>query len=107
MPSEEEYAEAWENLKKHDLCVDVMISHAAPDETMQMFMQTGVISNRFLKELKLNLFLENARQTVRHKRYYFGHMHLDVELFRNQVALYNEVYRLDTGRLVEPQRESC
>lgn len=97
MPSDEEYAEAWDNLKKHGNQVDVIISHAASEETMQMFVQTGVISHRFPQELKLNLFLENVRQTVEHRHYYFGHMHLDKRLFRNQIALYDDVYHLETG----------
>lgn len=98
MPSDEEYSEAWKNLKKHGNKVDVIISHAAPEETMQMFVQTGVISHRFLQEGRLNAFLENVRQTVEHKHYYFGHMHLDKRLFRNQTALYYDVYHLETGR---------
>lgn len=44
---------------------------------MQMFVQAGVISHRFLQEGRLNVFLENVRQTVEHRHYYFGHMHLD------------------------------
>ena len=97
MPSDEEYAEAWENLKKHGNKVDVIISHAAPDETMQMFIQTGVFSYRFPQERQLNAFLESVRQTVEHKHYYFGHLHLDKQLFRNQTALYYDVYDLKTG----------
>lgn len=102
MPSDEEYAEAWDNLKKHGNRVDVIISHAAPEETMQMFVQTGVISHRFPQEVKLNLFLENVRQSVEHRHYYFGHMHLDKPLFRNQTALYEDVYHLKTGEKATP-----
>lgn len=98
MPNDSEYAEAEANLKKHGNKVDVIISHAAPDETMQMFVQTGVISNRFPREMRLNLYLENVRATVQHSHYYFGHMHLDQELFRNQIALYYNVYVLNTGK---------
>lgn len=57
MPSAREYEEAWENLRRHDLKVDVIISHAAPDETMQMFIQTGTFSHRYPQELSLNMFL--------------------------------------------------
>lgn len=98
LPDDEEYDEAWINLEKHDNKVDVIISHAAPEETMRLFVQTGEISHRFMQEGKLNLFLENVRQTVAHKYYYFGHMHFDKKLFRNQTALYYDVYRLETGR---------
>ena len=102
MPSEEEYAEAMSNLAHHGNAVDVIISHAAPEETMQMFVQTNVISSRFPQEMRLNGFLENVRQTVQHKHYYFGHMHLDQRLFRNQTALYYDVYCLNTGRKALP-----
>lgn len=98
MPNDCEYAEAEANLKKYGNKVDVIISHAAPDETMQVFVQTGVISNRFPQEMRLNLFLENVRATVQHSHYYFGHMHLDQVLFRNQIALYYNVYELKTGK---------
>ena len=97
MPSDAEYAEAWANLKKHGNRVDVIISHAAPEETMRMFVQTGVISCLFPREARLNAFLESVRQTVRHQRYYFGHMHLDRQLFRSQIALYRDAYHLATG----------
>ena len=98
MPSDDEYAEAWSNLAAYDNKVDVIVSHAAPEETMQMFVQTSEISHRFLQEGRLNVFLENVRQTVEHKNYYFGHMHLDKRLFRNQTALFYDVYRLVDGR---------
>ncbi len=103
MPSEEEYAEALENLHRHGDQVDVIISHAAPEETMQMFLQMGDISHRYLQEGRLNVFLENIRQTVKHRHYYFGHMHLDRQLFRNQTALFYDVYDLKTDRRVMPE----
>lgn len=98
LPTEEEYEEALRNLAAHGNRVDVIISHAAPEETMQRFVQTGVISHRYLQESRLNVFLENVRQTVEHRHYYFGHMHIDRQLFRNQTALYYDVYRLEDGR---------
>lgn len=106
MPADEEYAEAWRNLEAHGNKADVLISHAAPEETMQMFQQTGVISHRYLEEGRLNAFLETVRQTVRHSLYYFGHMHLDKELFRNQIALYQDVYVLAAGQKAE-NMDSC
>ena len=65
---------------------------------MQMFVQTGVILHRYLQEGRLNAFLENVRRTVEHRHYYFGHMHMDKPLFRNQTALYYDVYRLADDR---------
>ena len=65
---------------------------------MQMLVQTGVTSHRYLQEVRLNAFLENVRRTVNHRHYYFGHMHMDRQLFRNQTALYYDVYRLADDR---------
>ena len=50
VPGDEEYDETWSNLAAHGNRVDVIISHAAPEETMQMFVQIGEISHRFLQE---------------------------------------------------------
>lgn len=97
MPNEAEYAEARENLKKHGNAVDILISHAAPDSAMEYFMHTGQISHRYVQEMQLNLFLEEVRQTVRHRHYYFGHMHIDQQISENMTALYYDVYELKTG----------
>ena len=98
MPGDAEYAEAWENLKRHGNEVDVIISHAAPEQAMQLFTETGVIRNRFPQEMRLNLFLEDVRQKVAHRHYYFGHMHVDQRLSGSMTALYYDVYHLETGR---------
>lgn len=102
LPSDDEYDEAWRNLHACGDRVDVIISHAAPDDTMELFRQTGVISHRAPEEWRLNAFLESVRQNVAHDRYYFGHMHVDRQLFRRQTALLYDVYCLETGEKVAP-----
>lgn len=106
MPTDEEYAEAWRNLKNRGNKVDVIISHAAPEETMRMFDETGIIYHHFPQESKLNVFLENVRQAVQHRHYFFGHMHLDERLFRNQIAIYQDVYELSSGKKAEPPQNA-
>lgn len=100
LPTDEEYAEAWANLAAHDNRVDVIISHAAPDQTMEMLRQRQFFSDRYTEEMRLNCFLEDIRCKVAHTYYYFGHLHLDQELWRGQTALYEKVYRMDTRELV-------
>lgn len=46
------------------------------------------------------------RQLVKHRLYYFGHLHMDKPLFRSQIALYREVYRLWDGERLEPVRRA-
>ncbi|MDO4493793.1 MAG: metallophosphoesterase [Clostridia bacterium] len=103
MPSDEEYAEARQNLVAHGRKADILISHAAPAHALTLWMQRGVLSYRFDREAKLNGFLESVRQTVAHERYYFGHMHLDDELEPGLIALYHGVYPLFGGERV-PER---
>ena len=100
MPTEAEYEEARENLKKYGNVVDIIISHAAPDSAMEYFVQTGEISHRYIQEMELNLFLEEVRQTIRHRHFYFGHMHVDKQISENMTALYYDVYDLKTGSRV-------
>ncbi len=97
MPNDAEYSEARENLKNHGNAVDILISHAAPDFAMEYFVQTGQISQRYIQEMELNLFLDEVRQAARHRHYYFGHMHVDQQISENMTALYYDVYDLKTG----------
>ena len=53
-----------------------------------------------MQEIQLNLFLEEVRQTVRHRHYYFGHMHVDQQISEKMTALYYNVYDLKTGSKV-------
>lgn len=100
LPTDEEYAEAWASLAAHGNMVDVIVSHAAPDQTMEMLRQRQFFSDRYVEEMRLNCFLEDVRRKVAHTHFYFGHLHLDRELWRGQTALFEKVYRMDTHELV-------
>lgn len=102
LPAAEEYAEGWKNLQKHGGTVDIIVSHAAPEGGMKLFIQKGVFSHRFVQEMELNAYLEKVRQTVPHRHYYFGHMHKDMELAPKLTALYYDVYDVHTGKRLEP-----
>lgn len=101
MPSEDEYQNARDNLAKADYKVDYIITHTAPSETVY-FLSTkhdlGIKRNDTC-ELPLTSFLDEVCLKVEYKHWYFGHFHVDMELWRNQTALLNYMRELETGRV--------
>lgn len=95
MPSDEEMKEAIENLKRVDHKVDYIITHAAPEDTMNLFHPDHV------KEKSLNNFLEWVRESTEYKHWYFGHLHLDEDLFRHQTCLWFQLRDMETNEVIE------
>lgn len=94
MPSEEEKAEGAANLERYDKTVDIILTHTAPKETLERFRYFN------LEEAGLNNYLEYVRETTKYSKWYFGHLHDDEELWRNQYAVYFDVRDLHTGELI-------
>jgi hypothetical protein len=102
MPSEEEYRNATANLKKVDYQVDYMLTHTAPSETvyyLSTLRKLGIKDN-VTEELPLTAFLDEVQRKVTYQRWYFGHFHADVEVWRNQTAVFNTIRRLKDGNIV-------
>lgn len=75
LPSEEDYENAWTNLKRHGFSVDYMLSHAGPYEVVG---EMGFGSYDESAELahKLQRFADNTD----FEEYYFGHFHEDATI---------------------------
>ncbi|MGN0442324.1 MAG: hypothetical protein ACI4FO_06440 [Acutalibacteraceae bacterium] len=103
MPSEEEYKNAEKNLQKVDYQVDYIITHTAPSESVYYLsvMQRLAVNKNVVEEQPLNTFLDHIRQKVTYKHWYFGHFHIDIELWRNQTAVLSTIRELETGRIVK------
>lgn len=102
MPNEIEYKYAEEKLQKHGNKVDYIITHTCPAESVQYL--SSVTRNQVkspYEELPLNAFLSTIGSTVMYKRWYFGHFHLDKELWKNQTVIFNCIRELDTGNIVK------
>lgn len=95
MPKDEEMQEAISNLKKHGNKIDYIISHAAPEDTMNLFYPYHP------KEKPLNNFLEWIRESVEYEHWWFGHLHLDEDLYRNQTVLWFQLRNMFTNEIVE------
>lgn len=95
MPTDDEMKEAIKNLEKHQNKVDYIITHAAPEDTMNIFHPYHP------EEKSLNNFLEWVRENVEYKHWYMGHLHRDEDLWRHQTILLFEVRNMETNEVVE------
>lgn len=102
MPFEEEYANARNNLEKANYCVDYIITHTAPYESVQYLstIQKLGIKKDVFEEMPLTTFFDYVQKNAEYRHWYFGHFHVDVELWRNQTALLSCVRELQTGKIV-------
>lgn len=102
MPSKDEYKNAQEHLQRADHRVDYIITHTAPSETVYYLstLRSFGIKNDVFEEFELTSFLDNVRRETEYKHWYFGHFHVDAELWRNQTAMLNTVRELAGGKIV-------
>ena len=102
MPNDEEYRNASENLKKHGYKVDYILTHTAPANTVEYMKHLNLkIKNSAFDEAPLTGFLQWIEESVDYHKWYFGHFHIDKELWRNQYVLYQAVREFFTGDLIE------
>ncbi len=103
MPSEEDYENARVHLQENDYAVDVILTHAPPIDSMDYFARFPQYGGKgvLAEEWPLNAFLEfEVRQKVSYRKWYFGHLHIDAEIFRDQTAVMNSIRELESGAIV-------
>lgn len=83
MPSAEQYENARKNLKAHNFSVDYVISHSAPTD-IQKAIAPEYESN------ELTEFLQEIKNKVLYKHWYFGHYHKDAVVDEKHTAVFNE-----------------
>lgn len=91
-PTEAEFQEGIENLRKHNNAVDFVVTHSCGARALQ-FPAVQAIPGLW-KEYKETKMLTHFEQTVSFRHWYFGHFHIDAELSESYTALYHAVKRL-------------
>lgn len=99
MPSKDEYLEAESNLTKHKNKVDYIISHTCPTETVYYLSTLGFNKNVY-EERALTDFLQTIVNRNEYKAWFFGHFHLDKEVWRLQTAVLNSIINIRTGKII-------
>ncbi len=88
LPSEEEMEDGIRNLEKHDNTVDFIVSHCCSSSTQ------ALISHGMYKQDKLTNYLEQIRQCVSFKKWFFGHYHDNRNVNREEIMLYEQIIRI-------------
>ena len=47
------------------------------------------------------MILNNIQKKTSYTHWYFGHFHVDRELWRNQTALFNTIYECESHRIIK------
>lgn len=88
LPSEDEFREGIENLKKHDWKVDYILTHS-PSASVIALLGQGLYEQDILTE-----YLEEIRIKTEYKRMFSGHMHINRAINEKDILLYEQIIRI-------------
>lgn len=88
LPSEEEMVEGRRNLEAHGNEVDFIVTHCCSTSTQ------AVIGNGMYKKDYLNDYLEEVKQTVKYKKWFFGHYHDNRNVSAEEILVYEQMVRV-------------
>lgn len=86
-PSKEECAEGWNQLERYCYQVDYIITHTPPGETMRLAAPDYEAD-------RLSAYLDQVQKKVYYKHWYFGHLHQDAGMWKDQTCLWHGVEKL-------------
>lgn len=92
LPTDEEYAEGWENLRKHDMKVDYIVTHCAPQKIQEQLVPT--LNHGEYPRNSLTDYLQEVSEQVEFKRWFFGHYHTKKTMDKFTV-LYENFFRIE------------
>lgn len=88
LPSDTEMEEGLQNLNLHENKVDFIVSHCCSSST-QALLGGGM----FIPDV-LTQYLEQIRQTVTYKKWFFGHYHDNKNVNMEEILLYEQIVRI-------------
>ena len=91
LPEQAEYEEGWENLRRHDMKVDYVLTHCAPLEIQRKLVP--LLHNGLYPENDLTEFLQQVSEQVSFGGWYFGHYHTERKMGPYRV-IYGGIDRL-------------
>ena len=86
MPNVEDYRRGLKCLEDNQFCVDYILTHTVPQSIAKMICEEIIPGEEPLQE-----YLENVSEKVEFKQWYFGHWHMDVDVFEKYHGLMEEV----------------
>jgi hypothetical protein len=93
LPSREQISFAYDSLDSVGWKVDYVVTHVPPRYVIH---KVGMYIPSEKYNDPTSVFLDGVENTLDYKQWFFGHLHIDVELEDGAVVgLYNKVYRLN------------
>lgn len=88
LPDQDEMDEGIVNLALHDNKVDFIITHCCASSTQALF------SCGLYKSDKATAYLEEIKQSVQYKKWFFGHYHDNRNISADELMLYEQIIRI-------------
>lgn len=88
LPSDLDFYEAIENLKKHNWAVDLIVSHCAADSVQKQ------LAHWYENDKLTNFFEAVVKTEANYKHWYFGHYHDDVDVDEKHHCIYKEIKQI-------------
>ncbi len=96
-PTQQELIEGAQNIDKNGGRVDFIITHE-PSARIKDFLQLNTLNKNKLS--LLNAYLEELGNSCEYDKWYFGSMHLDKHISSSQIAVFNSVLEVETGKSI-------
>lgn len=95
MPDEAEYANAEQNLARHDWEVDFVLTHTCANRMLETAIGGNGFANTEIITDELTDFLDNLEDRLQYKHWFFGHLHSDCDLDDRHTLLFQSIVDLD------------
>lgn len=88
LPSEEEMDEGRRNLEDNENAVDFIVTHCCATST-EVLLGGGLYEHDYL-----NHYFEEIRQSVKFKKWFFGHYHENRNINAEEILIYEQIVRI-------------
>lgn len=91
MPNAEELLNGAQNLKDYEYNVDYVITHEAPAMAKDFI---RLHNNQQMKLTPLNTYLQELMKSVEYNHWFFGSLHMDLNISKKMTAVFNDVIKI-------------
>ncbi|MFR5875441.1 MAG: metallophosphoesterase [Eubacterium sp.] len=91
MPSAEELMNGAQNLKDAEYQVDYVITHEAPALAKDFI---RLHTNQEMHLTPLNTYLQELMKSVEYNHWFFGSLHMDINISKKMTAVFNDVIKI-------------
>ncbi len=98
IPNREELLEGAKNLEDAGCAIDIVVTHEPPLK-IKGFLKLR--DNGPVRVTGLNTYFEELSTSCEFKRWFFGSMHVDKHISSSHIAVFQQIYNVETGELIK------